>query len=192
MSEKGSVALSKSDMNDIKKKDALFYVITAAGCFEISLWSSEDLLKSTVIFLLALILTVIAYVDIKTYTIPDRLTLCMLAIAVITFLPVFDFTGDDIRSRAAGIFAASLPMIVVNLIAGDCFGGGDIKLIAACGLMLGTGRIIETLMISLVAAGVYAAVLLITHKKTCRQYFAFGPFISFGVMIVVLMQGYRP
>lgn len=82
MSEKGSVALSKSDMNDIKKKDALFYVITAAGCFEISLWSSEDLLKSTVIFLLALILTVIAYVDIKTYTIPDRLTLCMLAIAL--------------------------------------------------------------------------------------------------------------
>ena len=40
-------------------------------------------------------------------------------------------------TRAIGFFIVSLPMYLLTLLIPDCFGGGDIKLIAVAGFLLG-------------------------------------------------------
>ncbi|MGI6203713.1 MAG: prepilin peptidase [Anaerovoracaceae bacterium] len=120
--------------------------------------------------------------DMETMEIPDRVHVILLALgAVQMMLP----EGVSVLSRVAGMLAVSLPMLIFDCAAFEAFGGGDIKLCAACGFFLGINALLTGFFISVAAAGMFAAVMLAAGKMERRQYFAFGPFIAGGMSAAV-------
>ena len=74
-------------------------------------------------------LTAASAVDCRERTIPDFLCLLTAAAGLISFSPAQFF----------GVLAA-LPLLIAALIRPECMGGGDIKLTAAAGFVLGFWR----------------------------------------------------
>lgn len=133
-------------------------------------------------FIFAMILLAISMIDNDTMTIPNGLVIACLIVAIAS---VF-ITDVSIMSRIIGFFIVSVPMILLNLIIPDSFGGGDIKLISVCGLLLGWKSLLVGMFIAIVIAGVYASYLLISRSVDKKGHIAFGPYICFGVFISLL------
>lgn len=79
-------------------------------------------------FLFLTALAAASAVDCRKRTIPDFLCLLTAAAGLISFSPAQFF----------GVLAA-LPLLIAALIRPECMGGGDIKLTAAAGFVLGFG-----------------------------------------------------
>lgn len=135
-------------------------------------------------FVFLMILQAIAMIDLDTMEIPDGLVICILIVGFISLF-VMDI---DLISRIIGFFVLSVPLMILNFIVPDAFGGGDIKLLAACGFLLGWQRVLLGMFIAVVIAGVYAAYLLLSHRVEKDSHIAFGPYICFG-MAVALFYG---
>lgn len=129
-------------------------------------------------------LCVIGFVDHDTRIIPNSLVLCVAALGLIVLVadlalpngclfPAVDVSWLD---HVIGIFAASIPLLIIALITKG-FGGGDIKLMAALGLVLGWKLVLLALVCGVVLGGIYAIVLLITKRMGLKGTFAFGPFL---------------
>ncbi|MEE3362036.1 MAG: A24 family peptidase [Anaerovoracaceae bacterium] len=132
------------------------------------------------------VLAYAAIVDIEIMEIPDGAHAALIVLAAFQMM-----TGSDISllSRIAGALAVSLPMLAFDCAAFEAFGGGDIKLCAACGFFLGIDALLTGFFISVTAAGIFAAVMLAAGKMERRQYFAFGPFLAGGMSAAVLAGG---
>ncbi|HBT95023.1 MAG TPA: hypothetical protein DEB24_02450 [Coriobacteriia bacterium] len=135
-------------------------------------------------FLIAVLLAVITITDFKTRTIPDILNLslflCGISVACLTpEVPVTD--------RLIGSVCVSVPLLLLTMVLPEAFGGGDIKLMAAAGFLLGWESTITAACIGIVLAGIYGSSLLITGKKTARDHFAFGPALCVGIAIALFL-----
>lgn len=140
-------------------------------------------LEAVIFFVTSCILLTVAYIDWDTMEIPDGLILSLLVPGVCA---VFLIPDISIISRLIGLFVISVPMFIMNLIISDSFGGGDIKLCFFAGFLLGWQNMIVAAFIALVLGGIYGIYLLLTKKKGKKDHFAFGPFLSIGLIISLL------
>ena len=131
-------------------------------------------------------------IDFDTMTIPNGLIISLI-------VPVGIFTvlhpETALMTRAIGFFIVSLPMYLLTLLIPDCFGGGDIKLIAVAGFLLGWKLTLLAFFISVLIGGSYAVYLLLSRKTQKGAHIAFGPYLCAGIMISLLygetlIQGY--
>lgn len=111
--------------------------------------------------------------DMRRFVIPNRFTLAVLAAA-----PFLDSVPVSAR-----LLAAALPLVFIPLM-----GMGDVKLYSALGFMLGPRSLLRITCLSLLAGGVYAAVLLVTGAVKRRDRIAFGPFIAGAAAMVMVGQ----
>ena len=137
------------------------------------------LLKSILIF----IFVVISISDWRTHKIPDRWNAGILLVAVLLALVDPSVSWQE---RILGMFAVSVPMACLLFFVPGSFGGGDIKLMAVCGLILGWPRIAAAGFLSVVTGGCYAIWLLATRRAGRSDHFAFGPFLAVGVVLSLL------
>lgn len=154
--------------------------IGVAAVFSIMIFGFTG--KAVIVFLATCILTAIAFIDLDTMIIPDRFNIAMFILAVIS---VFVFSDIRIVSRILGILVISAPMLIVNLFVKDSFGGGDIKLCAACGFLLGWQQMLAAGLLAMLLGGLYGAVLILMRKKDRKDHFAFGPFLSLGIIMIL-------
>lgn len=91
----------------------------------------------------------------------------------------------QMTDKIIGILIISIPMLIIALLWPGSFGGGDIKLMAICGLLLGRNAILRASWIALVIAAAYSLWILL-QKKSSRIEFSLGPFICMGVLVVFL------
>ena len=138
------------------------------------------LLRSILVFALLGVLTTIAFIDGDTMEIPNGL---VIFVAVFGILSYFLFPEIGIMDRIIGIFSVSVPFLLLTLAIDGAFGGGDIKLMAACGLFLGWKLSLVALFFALLTGGAYGIYLLISKKKDRKDHFAFGPFLCVGVAL---------
>ncbi len=89
------------------------------------------------------------------------------------------------RDHAAGILIVSIPMLFLTVIWPGSFGGGDIKLMAVCGLWMGCRGVVRAFVYAVFAAAIYALYLLIKEKGRKAE-FALGPFLCLGIMLCFL------
>ena len=121
-------------------------------------------------FFAALLLTA-SVSDIRKQIIPDSISLGIALTALLTFEPV----------KLAGLFAAVLFLITALLFGG--MDGGDIKLMAAAGLVLGFGKSMAATVIGLTALLVFHAGNYIIQKlrgRTAGKAYPLAPFLSLG------------
>ncbi|WP_270809969.1 prepilin peptidase [Hungatella effluvii] len=134
-------------------------------------------LKPIIFFLL---LIVASAVDIKRREIPDGIN---LSIAVLT---CWGFYPENLL----GILAA-LPFLIAALKGG--MGGGDVKLAASCGLVVGLPGALFGCILGLVFMLLfwlfYKLIMFFFHGKAPKA-FPMAPFVSIGMLIpYVLGQG---
>ncbi|WP_283608485.1 prepilin peptidase [Faecalispora anaeroviscerum] len=145
-----------------------------ANC--ISLDNLLLLLQGGIFFALLLIASLI---DIKKRTIPDTICLLIFLTGFICFEP----------EKLFGILTA-LPLLIAALIWGG-MGGGDIKLMAAAGLVLGFQRGMAALVIGLTAMLIFYAIYLVVQKlrgRKCQKAFPLVPFLSTGYIAAYFMN----
>lgn len=136
--------------------------------------------NALVTFIASCTLIVISGIDWKTMIIPDR---CVLVLVLLAVVSIFTNPSVTLLSRFTGIFAVSVPMAAAAYFIPRSFGGGDIKLMAASGFLLGTGGILLAVFIGVVAGGLYAFWLLASGRAKRKSLLAFGPFLSAGIWV---------
>jgi prepilin peptidase CpaA len=111
------------------------------------------------LFVMALffgLLTVAVLTDVETLRIPNRLCLALVAIypAHLLASPIrVDWPGALLLATA--VFAAGLLSFAAGWV-----GGGDVKLMAATALWVGPGSFIDFLLITAIAGGIIAVLML--------------------------------
>lgn len=129
-----------------------------------------------------MILIAISMIDFDTLEIPNELIIALILCAITSIL-VYNISISD---RILGFFIISVPMYLLIIAIPNSFGGGDVKLIAACGLLLGYQNTILAMFIAIIIGGFYAIYLLVTKKVTKQTHIAFGPYICLGAYIALL------
>lgn len=166
------------DVNDIASSFRLSSPIDIVVHFNV--WKLFTLL---IIFFFYCVLDLVILVDYDTMEIPNRFVIVMLFIAVASF---FFLPGVSALSHLIGALCISVPMYLLTLVIPGAFGGGDIKLVAAIGLMLGWKLTIIGFFIGLLFGGIYGIWMLVSKKKEKKEHFPFGPFLCSGYMLAVI------
>lgn len=121
----------------------------------------------------AALLLAASILDVRKRIIPDSTCLGIALTGLLTFEPV----------KLAGILAAALFLIAAMLFGG--MGGGDIKLMAAAGLVLGFNKSMDAAVIGLTVLLVFHAGNTIIQKlrgRTAQKSYPLAPFLSLGCL----------
>ena len=144
----------------------------------------------TVDFLILAILTavliVISGIDLAHRIIPDGLVLFLLGLGVIQLLYQVLVLDTRWYVYVIGFFAASVPLLLLGLLYPDGMGGGDIKLMAAAGLILGYKLILLALFLGAIYASLYSLFLIVSRKGGLKSEIPFGPYLSAGIFTAAL------
>lgn len=150
----------------------------AAGLFAVASFLRFGLTAAALLaMLICCTLMTLTLIDADTQEIPDGLIVVLLLFAVAS---AFVWKETGLVARLLGAVCVSVPMLLLNLIVPTSFGGGDVKLMAAMGLLLGWKNTLLAMFVALLLGGGYGIFLLARHKKGRRDHFAFGPFLSAG------------
>ena len=126
-------------------------------------------------------LVVITVIDERTYQIPVSMNLFIGLIGVI--MTVYDY--KHILSHLIGMVCVSLFLYALYYFSsGQAIGGGDIKLMATAGLVLGAKNIIFAFILACILGSVIHTIRMKVSKK--NNLLAMGPYLSAGIFIAAL------
>ena len=146
----------------------------------------------------ALVVTVLALIDIDTLRLPDRLLLPYLAVSVPLVVAVSALLREPERITSAFVGAAVYFgfLFLVHLLFGPrALGFGDVKLAALMGLYVGWAADGTTATLSLVLWGMFIGfmigavtgiVLFISRQRS--KHYPFGPFLVAGSLAAILLS----
>ena len=126
-------------------------------------------------------LLVISVIDWFTFEIPPGLNLFIFILGLIHIF--FDF-GNWLHYLLGLVTVSGLFLVLYLITKGRGIGGGDIKLMAAAGLLLGWQNILLAMMIGAISGSVIH--LLLMRLKGKDRVLAFGPYLSFGIFAAML------
>ena len=139
--------------------------------------------------LLAILLLYAAVVDVRTFTISNRLNLAIALLAPVSWLSVGMPLWPDaaiIVAVAAGVFV----LLAAAFYAG-MMGGGDVKLAAALALWFSPATTITFLIWMSIGGGVLTVVVLVLHrlkKKPGKPEVPYGVAIAFGGLAILIQR----
>lgn len=136
-------------------------------------------MKCIQIFLLTIILLKIAWEDARTRHIRGR---WILLYGVLGIWNEWLEKGIDLGESAAGFLSVSSVLVLVNLLRPGSFGGGDIKLTAVAGTVLGWERNFAAFAMAMWLSGIFCAVMLAARRMTRKSTIPLGPFLCAGIL----------
>lgn len=132
----------------------------------------------------------LSIIDIDTHTIPQRLLLPSVGILLVGAFVVSVVSADvHIIEVIVGGGAMWLVMRIVEALSRGDLGHADVSFACFLGIFLGVfgvALIPTALIISFVAAGLVALVMVVTRRMSMKTHLPFGPFLFFGAIVVVL------
>lgn len=140
-------------------------------------------LQSIMYCAMASVLIVVSMIDLDTGEIPNELVLALIIISSLGFI------SNDIPfwHRLVGFVSASGIILILDLMTNG-FGGGDIKLLAGAGLILGYQLVLIALVFGIVIGGFFGVIVVIKNRKNPdrSRIMPFGPALSIGLMLSAL------
>src|SRR3982750_4587235 len=139
---------------------------------------------------LAALLVVAAVIDVRTFTISNRLNLTIAALAPLYWLSIPAFTPwpDVAIQLAAG---ATVFAILAAAFYAGMMGGGDVKLAAALALWFSPASTIKFLVLMSLAGGVLTLAVLAFHRwkrREGRPEIPYGVAIAFGGLAILTQR----
>ena len=125
-----------------------------------------------------------ALVDLRTRRVPDRVTLSLAATGLALAAAGFGRVG--VVTACAGALTGLVLMLPGYLFGAT--GGGDVKLLAAAGTLLGPAGTMWAFLATLMAGGVLALVVAARRRRRPEAdgSFAYAPAIAAGVTLAVV------
>lgn len=160
----------------------IFIGIVGAIAFGTAWYGYGLSIQLFLVIALDVLLLIITFVDLDAQIIPPKYNVCILLLGVIA---IWLFPEVTFMQRVIGFFCISIPMQLVVMAVPGGFGGGDIKLMAAAGFLLGWKANVAAFFIGLILGGGYGIFALITKKRGRKEHFAFGPCLCIGIAIAM-------
>ena len=141
------------------------------------------------LIVLAIILVVAAVIDVRTFTISNRLNATVAALAPVYWWSIGLPLWPDAAIQV-GIAAAVFAVLAITFYIG-MMGGGDVKLAAALALWFSPASTIKFLVIMSLAGGLLTVIVLIAHRirpgqiKNSDGETGGKPEIPYGVAIAI-------
>ena len=130
--------------------------------------------------ILALILVVAAIIDVRTYTISNRLNLNVAILA-----PIYWWSAQlpfwPVITIHVGVACAVFVLLAIAFYIG-MMGGGDVKLAAALALWFSANDTLRFLVFMSIAGGILSVVVMVTHRLRNKEG---KPEIPYGVAIAI-------
>jgi leader peptidase (prepilin peptidase) / N-methyltransferase len=146
-------------------------------------------IEAAVYFCFIAALVVISFIDIDHQIVPDSISLPGIPVGLISsfILPSIHF-----KEALIGVFLGGGVLYFIawgyQLITGkEGMGGGDIKLLAMIGAFIGWKGVLIVIFISSAAGAFIGIVLMLVANKTLKYAVPFGPFLSLGAVVYILL-----
>lgn len=138
-------------------------------------------IASVVYCLLTSALIVLSVIDFRTMEIPDGVNLFVFLLGVVA--TVVDLANW--KSHIIGMAAVSGFLLVIYLVtAGRGIGGGDLKLMAGAGLLLGVKEVVLAFLLGCILGSVIHVIRMKISGAEHRL--ALGPYLSMGIWLAML------
>ena len=141
-------------------------------------WSVETLIG----IVLASDLIVLAMIDHDTLEFADGFSALVLVLGI-AFL-ILNYEKTVLFDAMIGMVVISVPMYLIAYFTGG-FGGADIKLMAAAGVLLGYKYVLVAFFVGVIFGGTQAVILL-RKGKDKKTMMPFGPHLAIGIMLAYL------
>ena len=138
-------------------------------------------------------LLVATVIDWRTMEIPDSMWVTVLIGGVITYIDELVAEGFDINcllERVIGFFAASGILFLLAVITKGGMGGGDIKLMAACGFLLGWQVVLLSLIFGALSGTIYFIIVAIKNRKSEEKMdhkVPFAPHLALAIVVCMFV-----
>jgi len=141
------------------------------------------------LFALAAILIVAAVIDVRTFTISNRLNLVVAGLAPAYWLSIAltPWPGMAVQLAAGGIVF----VILAGAFYAGMMGGGDVKLAAALALWFPPAGTLKFLILMSLAGGVLTLGILVWHRagrREGRPEIPYGVAIAFGGLAILTQR----
>ncbi len=167
-----------------KQKISIQYPVIEAlnGVLYIIIFAEYGFSMTTLLYcLLFSALVTLSVIDFRTYEIPVGINVFILALGLIRVVT----DSANWPDYVIGLVCVSGVLFLIYWVShGRALGGGDVKLMAACGLLLGWRLII----VGFVAGCIIGSVIHLIRMKISGEghVLAMGPYLSAGVMVTAL------
>lgn len=144
--------------------------------------------KSVLYCLMASVLLVISVIDERTYEIPVSCNAALLVLGIAAC--ALDAARDPalLKSHLLGLVGVSMALYLLYRISGGrAIGGGDVKMMAAAGLLIG----IRDIVLAFFIGCILGSVIHLARMKLsgAERVLAMGPYLSAGILIAALFGG---
>ena len=138
-------------------------------------------LESILYCLMASALLALSVIDFRTYEIPFGFNVFITVLGVIRVATDLENWSEYI----IGFFAVSAVLELLLVVSkGRAIGGGDVKLMAACGILIGWRLILIAFFVGCILGSVIHIIRM--KLSNAEHVLAMGPYLSAGVLIAVL------
>ena len=143
-------------------------------------------LQTLVAWIAVSVLIAASFIDIHTLEIPDGIWIALAAAGVLSFL----IPNPAWWERLLGVAAGAGPLLLIHLFSrGRAMGMGDVKLMAAAGLILGIRLSFFSLFAAVIFGAAVSLVLLALKIVKRRDEIPFVPMLSFGIVFSMFAGG---
>ena len=167
-----------------KKYRKVFLVLLGYGSTMWLLWHENFLEGLFYLFAIALLL-LMTMTDFEQYCLFDDMMI-PFALGGLVWCALFPETAIN---HGIAALAGGGVFFLLAVLSGGALGGGDVKLVAALGLWLGTDQLLSVVCLGMVFGGVVAGILLLLKKKKRKSAFAYGPYFALTTVALFLLRG---
>ena len=131
-------------------------------------------------YALVSLLVIVTVSDLAYMIIPDKILLFFLPLFIALQMIIPNTYWVD--SLLGGLIGFGL-LFIISLLTGGGMGGGDIKLFALLGFILGVKYVVLAFFFSVIIGAVFGMIVLLIGVLKKRQPMPFGPFIAVGALL---------
>jgi leader peptidase (prepilin peptidase)/N-methyltransferase len=156
------------------------------------LWIELGISIELILYLIyCAIFAVILITDFERRLILNKVTYPAILLAFVAsfFTPRMTWQSSLAGGAIAFVFFLGLALVGNAVFGSGAMGGGDVKLAAFVGLIVGFPLVIEALTLTILIGAAISLILLVTRVRGLRDHVPYGPFLIAGAF-VTLLWGY--
>lgn len=162
----------------VEALNGILYVVVFTFIYQ---QTTDSLLCCVLYCMLGSALLALSVIDFRTYEIPVGFNLFIGLLGVARIVTDYE---NWLQYVIGGVSVSLFLLLLFVLSNGRAIGGGDVKLMAACGLLLGWKSIILAFCIGCLLGGIIHPIRMKIAGE--GRVLAMGPYLSIGVMIAAL------
>jgi leader peptidase (prepilin peptidase)/N-methyltransferase len=140
----------------------------------------------------ALFLLSVMIIDWKTHLIPNKLVIALFGVGTILlaieFILYRSVALQTFLLSVVGMLCCLVLFYILSRLTKDGISMGDVKLIAAMGWVLGISTTFFAVFFAMLICTIAAIFLLLSKRKNKSDRVAFGPFMFFGYILLLMLN----